>query len=181
MKFIPLKGRLFISVSFFFLHHYRNILLAWQHRSCCCCCTAMTQPYCLFVGLCHKYNKNSFYAYDTAQQTQAIMLRYSSTTTATGSMLPCRQDVAIMVKQEERYRDKQSTLQRCEFHFTSIKRTSSVTYFAVRKTTQHKLPQLKIGPTIYAIGLPVLISASQRIQRNKRRKGLSLYTTALIL
>ena len=32
---------------------------------------------------------------------------------------------------------------------------SSATYFAVRKTTQHKLPQLKLGPTIYAIRPPV--------------------------
>ena len=84
------------------------------------------------------------------------MLRHCSTTTATGPMLRCRQVVAMMQRQEERHRDKKSTLQRYEFHFTSIQRTSSVTYFAVRKTTQHKLPQLKLGPTIYAIGLPVL-------------------------
>ena len=79
----------------------------------------------------------------TTQQTQAIMLRHCATTTATGPMLPCRQDVAMMLKQEERHREKQSTIQRYEFHFTSIQRTSSITYFAVRKTTQHKLPQLK--------------------------------------
>ena len=88
-----------------------------------------------------------------------------STTTATGPMLSCRQDVAMMQKQEERHRDKQSTLQRYEFHFTSIQRTSSVTYFAVRKKTQHKLPQLKLGPTICAIGLPVahLVMFLQRV------------------
>ena len=84
------------------------------------------------------------------------MLRHCSTTTATGPMLPCRQDVAMMLKQEERHRDKRSTIQRYEFHSTSIQRTSGVTYFAVRKTTQHKLPQLKLGPTIYAIGTPVV-------------------------
>ena len=83
------------------------------------------------------------------------MLHHCTTTTATGPMLPCRQDVAMMLKQEERHREKQSTIQRYEFHFTSIQRTSSITYFAVRKTTQHKLPQLKLGPTIYAIGPPV--------------------------
>ena len=71
------------------------------------------------------------------------MLRHCTTTTATGPMLPCRQDVAMMLKQEERHREKQSTIQRYVFHFTSIQRTSSITYFAVRKTTQHKLPQLK--------------------------------------
>ena len=58
-------------------------------------------------------------------------------------------------KQKERHRDEQSTLPWYEFHFTSIQRTSSVTYFAARKAAQHKLPQLKLGPTIYAIGLPV--------------------------
>ena len=79
------------------------------------------------------------------------MLRHCTTTTATGPMLPCRQDVAMMLKQEERHREKQSTIKRYEFHFTSIQRTSRFTYFAVRKTTQHKLPQLKLGPTIYAI------------------------------
>ena len=83
------------------------------------------------------------------------MLRHCSTTTATGPMLPCREDVAMMLKQEERQRDKQSTIQLYEFHFTSIQRTSSVTYFAVKKTTQHKLPQLKLGPTIHTIGPPV--------------------------
>ena len=83
------------------------------------------------------------------------MLHHCSTTTATGPMLPYRQDAAMVQKQEERHRAKQSTLQRYEFHFTSIQRTSSVIYFAVRKTTQHKLPQLKLGPTIDAIGLPV--------------------------
>ena len=97
----------------------------------------------------------SYYNYDTTQQTQAVILRHCSTTIATGPMLPCRQDVAMMQEQEERHRDKQSTLQRYEFHFTSVQRTSRVTYFAVRKTTQHELPQLKLGPTIYAIGLPV--------------------------
>ena len=61
----------------------------------------------------------------------------------------------MVQKQEERHRAKQSTLQRYEFYFTSIQRTSSVTYYAVRKITQHKLPQLKLGPSIYAIGLPV--------------------------
>ena len=71
------------------------------------------------------------------------MLRHCTTTTATGPMLPCRQDVAMMLKQEERHREKQSTIQRYEFHFTSIQRTNSITYFAVRKRTQHKLPQLK--------------------------------------
>ena len=84
------------------------------------------------------------------------MLRHCSTTTAIGPMLPCRQDVAMMQKQEERHRDKQSTLQRYEVHFTAIRRTGSATYFAVRKTTQHKLPLLKLGPTIYATGLPVV-------------------------
>ena len=44
---------------------------------------------------------------------------------------------------------------RYEIHFTGIQRTSSITYFAVRKTTLHKLPQLKLGPTIYGIGPPV--------------------------
>ena len=83
------------------------------------------------------------------------MLRHCITTTATGPMLPYRQDTAIMQKQEERHRAKQSTLQRYEFHFTSNQRTSSVTCFAVWKTTQNKLPQSKVGPTIYAIGLPV--------------------------
>ena len=34
--------------------------------------------------------------------------------------------------------------------------SSSVTYFAVRETAQHKLAQLKLGPTIYAIGTPVV-------------------------
>ena len=58
-------------------------------------------------------------------------------------------------RRKTQHRDKQSTLQRYEFHFTLIQRTSSVTYFAVRKTKQHKLPQLKLGPTIYAIGPPV--------------------------
>ena len=62
----------------------------------------------------------------------------------------------MILKQEERHRDKQSTFQRYEFHFTSLQGISSVTYFAVSKTTQHKLPQLKQGPTIYAIGPPVL-------------------------
>ena len=61
----------------------------------------------------------------------------------------------MMLKQEERHRENRSTIQRYEFHFTSIQRTSRFTYFAVRKTTQHKLPQLKLGPTIYAIGPPV--------------------------
>ena len=84
------------------------------------------------------------------------MLRHCSTTTATGPMLPCRQDVAMTLKQEERHRDKQSTTRQYEFHFTSIQRKSSVTYFAVRKTTQHKLPQLKLGSPIYAIGPPVV-------------------------
>ena len=84
------------------------------------------------------------------------MLRHCSTTTAIGPMLPCRQVVAMMQRQEERHRDKQSTLQRYEFQFTSIQRTSSFTYFSVRKTTQHKLPQLKLGPTMCAIGLPVV-------------------------
>ena len=86
------------------------------------------------------------------------MLRHCSTTTATGPMLPCLclQDAAMMQKQEERHRDEQSTLQRYESHFTSIQGTSTVTYFAVRNTTQHKLPQLKLDPTIYAIGLPVV-------------------------
>ena len=65
----------------------------------------------------------------------------------------------MMLKQEERHGEKQSTIQRYEFHFTSIQRTSSITYFAVRKTTQHKLPQLKLGPTIYAIGPPVLLKS----------------------
>ena len=51
---------------------------------------------------------------------------------------------------------KQATIQRYEFHFTSIQRTSSVTYFAVRKRTQHKWPQLKLGDNIYAIGPPVV-------------------------
>ena len=88
------------------------------------------------------------------------MLRHCTTTTATGPMLPCRQDVAMMLKQEERHREKQSTIQRYEFHFTSIQRTSRFTYFAVRKTTQHKLPQLKLGPTTYAIGPPVAHPAS---------------------
>ena len=83
------------------------------------------------------------------------MLRHCNTT-ATGPMLPCRQDVAMMLKQEERHRDKQSTIQRYEFHFTSIQRTSSLTYFTVRKTTQHKLSQLKLGPTIYAIEPPAV-------------------------
>ena len=62
----------------------------------------------------------------------------------------------MMLKQEERHREKQSTIQRYEFHFTSIERASRFTYFAVRKTTQLKLPQLKLGPTIYAIGPPVV-------------------------
>ena len=62
----------------------------------------------------------------------------------------------MMLKQEERLRDKQSTIKRYESHFTSIQRTSSIAYFAVRKTTQHKLPQLKLRPTIYAIGPPVV-------------------------
>ena len=62
----------------------------------------------------------------------------------------------MMLKQEERHREKRSTIQRYEFHFTSIQRTSRFTYFAVRKTTQLKLPQLKLGPTIYAIGPPVV-------------------------
>ena len=105
-----------------------------------------------------RYQLSSFLVtyntYDTTEQTQ--MLRHRSTTTATGLMLPCRQDVAMMLKQEERPRDKQSTIQWYEFHFTSIQRTSSMNYFAVRKTTQHKLPQLKLGPTIYAIGPPVI-------------------------
>ena len=83
------------------------------------------------------------------------MLRHCSTTTATGPILPCRLDVAMILRQEEKHRDKQPTIQRYEFHFTSIQRTSSVTYFAVRKKTQHKLPQVKLGPTIYAIGPPV--------------------------
>ena len=78
-------------------------------------------------------------------------------------MLPCRQDVAMILKQEERHRDKQSTIQRYEVHFTSIQRTSSVTYYAVRKTTQHKLPQSKLGPTIYAIRPPVGKSAKRKI------------------
>ena len=84
------------------------------------------------------------------------MLRHRSTTTATGPLLPCRQDAAMMLKQEERPRDKQATIQWHELHFTSIQRTSSNSYFAVRKTTQHKLHQLKLGPTIYAIGPPVI-------------------------
>ena len=83
------------------------------------------------------------------------MLRHCSTTTATGPILTCRQDVAMVLKQEERHRDKQSTIQRYEFHFTSIQRISSITYFAVRKA-KHKLPQSKLGPTIYAIGPPVV-------------------------
>ena len=85
------------------------------------------------------------------------MLRHRSTSTATGPMLRCRQVVAMMQRQEEKHRAKQSTLQRYEFHFTSIQRTNSVSYFAVRKTTQQKLPQFKLGPTIYAIGLPVVL------------------------
>ena len=48
------------------------------------------------------------------------MLRQGSTTTATGPMLSCWQVVAMMQRQEERNRDKQSTPQRCEFHFTSV-------------------------------------------------------------
>ena len=84
------------------------------------------------------------------------MLRHCSTTTTTGPMLPCRKDVAMMLKQDERYRDKQAAIQRYEFHFTSIQRTSSFTYFAVREITQHKWPQLKLGPAIYAIGPPVV-------------------------
>ena len=83
------------------------------------------------------------------------MLRHRSATTSTGPMLPCRRDVAMIQKQEERHGDKQPTLQRYEFQFTLIQRTSSVTNFAARKTAQHKLPHLKLGPTIYAIGLPV--------------------------
>ena len=96
------------------------------------------------------------------------MLRHCSTTTATGSMLPCRQDVAMILKQEERHRYKQSTIQRYEFHFTSIQRTSSVTYFATRKTRKHKLPQVKLGPAIYAIGPPA----------NRPGIELSLFATA---
>ena len=84
------------------------------------------------------------------------MVRHCSTATATGPMLPCRQDVAIIVRQEERHIDKQSIFQQNEFHFPSIQRTSSVTYFAVRKTTQHELSQLNLGPPIYAIGLLVI-------------------------
>ena len=61
-------------------------------------------------------------------------------------------------------RDKQSTIQWYEFHFTSIQRTSSISYFAVRKTTQNKFPQLKLGPTIYVIGPPVACKADFVIQ-----------------
>ena len=43
-----------------------------------------------------------------------------------------------------------------EFHVSAVQRTSSVAYFAVRKEAQDKLPQFKPGPTIYAIGLPVI-------------------------
>ena len=40
--------------------------------------------------------------------------------------------------------------------YVNSKNKLSVTYFAVRKTTQHKLPQLKLGPTIYAFGPPLV-------------------------
>ena len=46
------------------------------------------------------------------------MLRHCSTTTATGPILPCRQDVAMILKQEEKHRDKHSIIQRYEVHFT---------------------------------------------------------------
>ena len=77
----------------------------------------------------------------------------------------------MMQKQEERHRDKYSTLQRYELHFTSIQRTSGVTYFAVRKTTQHTLPQLKLGPTIYTIGLPVCERAAFSSTKTNRNEN----------
>ena len=65
-----------------------------------------------------------------------VYLRYNATNTGNkvASSLQynhteTRQDVAMMQKQEERHRDEQPTLQRYEFHFTSVQRTSSVTYF----------------------------------------------------
>ena len=133
-------------MSFFLPLHHCNNLPASQHWSCCCGCTAMTQHYCLCLLRCIvSIIRNllylliiiPYYTYDTTKQTQAIMLRHCSTTTATGPMLRCRQVNAMMQRQEERHRDEQSALQRYEFHFTSIQRTSSVTYFAVRKTTQN--------------------------------------------
>ena len=155
-------------MSFFLLLYHRNILPAWQHQSCCCGCTAiaMTQHCCLCLLRCIVcITRNSYHTYDTMQQTQAIMLHHCNccTATATGPMLPCRQDVAVMQKQELRHRDKQSTLQRYEFHFALIQRTSSFTYFAVSKTTHHKLHQLKLGPTIYVIELLVARIGNRRI------------------
>ena len=70
----------------------------------------------------------------------------------------------------ERHRVKQSTLQRYEFHFTSIQRTRSVTYFAVRKTAQQKLPQLKLDPTMYAIGLPLVMTSTKKRVMNLKAK-----------
>ena len=84
----------------------------------------------------------------------------------------------MILKQEDRHRGKQSTIQRYEFHYTSIQRTSSVTYFAVRKTTQHELPQLKPGPTIYAIGPPVISPPFVQVHRFTK-KSVALNLTLL--
>ena len=76
-------------------------------------------------------------------------------------------------------RDKQSTIERYEFHFISIQRASNITYFAVRKTTQHKLPQIKLGPTIYEIGPPV--TRSLGILRQEDPEILGAKTFLLLL
>ena len=142
--------------------HHRNILPAWQHRSCSSGCTAMTQHYCLCLLRCILLREFRIILNDTTQQTQAIMFRHCNTTTATGPMLPCRQDAAMMQQQE-----KHTEINSHDMNFILLQFKEQVVlltfYFAARKTTQHKLPQLKLGPTIYAIGLPVVTLCQSRL------------------
>ena len=90
MKFIPLSSQHPAGMA-------TSVLLLWLYYN-----DATLLP--VFVALYRKYNKKfvSYYTYDATQQIQAIMLRHCSTTTARGPMLPWRQDVAMMLKQEER-------------------------------------------------------------------------------
>ena len=117
----------------------------------------------------------------TTQQTQTIMLRHCSTTTATGPMLPCQQDVAMILKQEETHGDAQLTIQRYEFHFTSIQRTISVLYFECFENFiihEIMLLQLQEQKVSEASDLSLLFS-DRKSTENRMTKRIGFYKSDL--